>query len=70
MKAASNTDLSGTITVKMVVMGNGKVARSRVQAPRYMFGQGLLGCVQRELGGWHFPSTGSPTLVTLPVTFK
>lgn len=70
MKAATNTDLSGTITVKMVVMGNGKVTRSRVQAPRYMFSQGLLGCVQRELAGWHFPATGSPTLVTLPVNFN
>lgn len=70
MKAATNTDLSGTITVKMVVMGNGKVSKSRVQAPHYMFGQGLLGCVQRELAGWHFPATGSPTLVTLPVNFN
>jgi hypothetical protein len=70
MKAATNTDLSGTITVKMVVMGNGKVTRSRVQAPRYMFSQGLLGCMQREVGGWHFPATGSPTLVTVPVNFK
>ncbi|HEY5927265.1 MAG TPA: AgmX/PglI C-terminal domain-containing protein [Kofleriaceae bacterium] len=69
MKAATNTDLSGTITVKMVVEGNGKVARSRVQAPRYLFSQGLLGCVQGSLRGWSFPSTGAPTLVTLPVNF-
>lgn len=69
IKAASNTDLSGTINVKMVVDGNGRVTRSRVQAPRYMFSQGLLGCVQGALRGWHFPSTGAPTLVTLPVNF-
>jgi hypothetical protein len=67
VKAASNTDLTGTITVKMVVEGNGKVTRSRVQAPRYMFSQGLLGCVQGALRGWKFPATGAPTLVTLPV---
>jgi hypothetical protein len=69
MHAATNTDLSGTITVKMVVEGNGRVTRSRVQAPHYMFGQGLLGCVQGAVKSWHFPATGAPTLVTLPVNF-
>jgi hypothetical protein len=67
VKAATNTDLSGTVTVKMVVGGNGRVTRSRVQAPRYMFSQGLLACVQGALRGWKFPATGAPTLVTLPV---
>jgi hypothetical protein len=67
VKAAGNTDLSGTITVKMVVEGTGRVSRSRVQAPRYMFSQGLLACVQGALRGWKFPATGAPTLVTLPV---
>ena len=70
IKAATNTDLSGTITVKMVVEGNGKVSRSRVQAPRYMFSQGLLGVrARRQLRGWSFAATGQPTLVTLPVNF-
>jgi hypothetical protein len=67
--AATNTDLSGTITVKMVVEGTGKVSRSRVQAPRYLFSQGVLACIQRSLRGFHFPATGAPTLVTLPVNF-
>ena len=67
VRAASNTDLSGTITVKMVVEGTGRVSRSRVQAPRHMFGQGLLACVQGQLRSWSFPATGAPTLVTLPV---
>jgi hypothetical protein len=67
VQAAGNTDLAGTITVKMVVEGNGKVSRSRVQAPRYLHNQGLLSCVKRQLAGWHFPATGAPTLVTLPV---
>lgn len=68
VRAAANTDLHGTITVKMVVEGSGKVSRSRVQAPRYMFKQGLLACVQGQLRSWRFPATGAPTLVTLPVT--
>jgi hypothetical protein len=69
MQAATNTDLGGTITVKMVVEGTGKVSRSRVQAPHYMFGQGLLACVKGQLGRAHFAATGAPTLVTLPVEF-
>jgi len=69
MKAASNTDLAGTITVKMVVEGNGKPSRSRMQAPRYMFSQGVLGCVQGAVRGMKFPATGMATLVTLPVNF-
>jgi hypothetical protein len=67
VKAATNTDLSGTFTVKMVVEGNGKVTRSRLQAPRYMFAQGVLGCVQGAVQRMKFPATGAPTLVTLPV---
>jgi hypothetical protein len=67
VQAAANTDLAGTITVKMVVEGTGKVSRSRVQAPRYLHNQGLLSCVKRELAGWRFPATGAPTLVTVPV---
>jgi hypothetical protein len=69
VQGATNTDLSGTITVKMVVEGTGRVSRSRVQAPRYLHNQGLLACVKRQLAGWHFPATGAPTLVTLPVEF-
>jgi hypothetical protein len=69
IEAATNTDLSGTITVKMVVEGTGKVSRSRVHAPRYLHNQGVLSCIQRSLRSWKFPATGSPTLVTLPVNF-
>jgi hypothetical protein len=67
VQAAGNTDLSGTITVKMVVDGTGKVTRSRVQAPRYLHSQGVLPCIQRALRNMKFPATGAPTLVTLPV---
>jgi hypothetical protein len=53
----------------MVVEGTGRVSRSRVQAPHYMFGQGLLACVKGQLAHASFTSTGAPTLVTLPVEF-
>ena len=67
VQGASNTDLRATITVKLVVDGHGRVTRSRVQAPRYLFEHGLLGCTQRALGRIHFPATGGATLVTIPV---
>ncbi len=66
-QGAANTDLRATITFKIVVEGTGKVTRSQIQAPRYLFEKGLLGCAQRALGQMKFPATGAPTLVTFPV---
>jgi hypothetical protein len=68
VNGASNTDLRATITVKMVVGADGRVTKSRIQAPRYLFEKGLLTCVQRSLGRMKFPATGAPTSVSLPVT--
>ncbi len=67
IRGATNTDLRATITVKLVVDGSGKVSKSKLQAPHYLFENGLLNCVQRALGRMKFPATGAPTLVTLPV---
>jgi hypothetical protein len=67
LQGATGTDLRATITVKLLVDGNGRVTRSRLQAPRYLLEHGLLGCVQRALGRMKFPATGAPTVVTLPV---
>jgi hypothetical protein len=67
VQGATNTDLRATITVKLVVDGAGKVTKSKLQAPRYLFEKGLLNCVQRSLSKMKFPGTGAPTLVTLPV---
>lgn len=67
VQGATNTDLSATITVKLLVDGHGRVTRSRIQAPHYLFEHGLLACTQRALGRMHFPATGGATIVTLPV---
>ena len=64
---ATGTDLRATITVKLIVDGNGKVTKSKLHAPRYLFEKGLLNCTQRALRSMKFPATGAPTLVTLPV---
>jgi hypothetical protein len=42
VEGATNTNLSGTITVRMIVDGSGRVTRSKLQAPRYMHEHGLL----------------------------
>jgi hypothetical protein len=67
--SAQNTNLSGTITVKLVVDGSGHVIKSKLQAFHYMFEHGLLACMQRAVRGMKFPATGSSTLVTMPVNF-
>jgi hypothetical protein len=69
VQAATNTDLSGTITVRMIVDGGGRVTRSKLQAPRYMHEHGVLSCVKSALTKVHFPATGAATLVTMPINF-
>ena len=67
VQGATGTDLRATITIKLVVDGGGRVTKSKLQAPHYLFEKGLLGCAQRALGRMHFPASGAPTLVTFPV---
>jgi hypothetical protein len=67
VQGATGTDLRATITIKLLVDGTGRVTKSRLQAPHYLFDKGLLGCAQRALGRMRFPASGAPTLVTFPV---
>ncbi|HEY1557981.1 MAG TPA: hypothetical protein VGF94_24295 [Kofleriaceae bacterium] len=67
VQAATNAPLQATITVKMVVDAKGHVARSKLQAPHYLFAHGLLECIKPALARMKFPATGMPTLVTMPI---
>lgn len=67
VEAATGTDLRATLAVELLIDGAGRVGRSRVQAPRYLFERGLLACVRRALGRLRFPATGAPTKVGFPV---
>ena len=67
VRGAAGTDLRATITIELLVDGSGRVTRSRLEAPRYLFQHGLLGCARRALGQMRFPATGAPTRVTFPV---
>lgn len=64
---ATNTDLSGTITLKLVIDGTGRVSKTKVAAFHYMFEHGLLACIRRAVAQLQFPATGASTLVTLPI---
>jgi hypothetical protein len=66
VRGAAGTDLSATVTLKMVVGGNGKVGKLKVHAPRYLFEHGLLACARKAAGRFPFPATGAATLVTAP----
>lgn len=70
VQGATGTDLRATINVELLVEGAGRVTRSRLQAPRYLFEHGLLGCAQRSFGRMKFPATGAQTLVSFPVTLE
>ncbi len=67
VQAAPNAPLTGTITVKMVVDAQGRVTRSKMQAPHILFEHGLLACIKGALAKMKFPATGMPTLVTMPI---
>jgi hypothetical protein len=67
VQAATNTDLKGTITVRMIVDGSGHVTKSKLQAPKYLLDHGVLACSQHALAKMKFPSTGAQTLVTMPI---
>lgn len=70
VQAATNTDLRGTITVRIIVDGKGSVTKVKVQAPHYMFEHGVLGCIQGAARRMHFPAVGQYTLVTMPINFS
>lgn len=68
VKGATGTDLHATISIKMIVDGKGKVVKSRVHAPRYLFEHGLLACTQRALAKLRFPAVGMSTQVDFPIS--
>lgn len=70
MQAATNTDLKGTITVRMIVDPSGHPSKVKVQAPHYMFEHGVLGCIQGAVRRMKFPAVGQSTLVTMPINFS
>lgn len=65
-QAASGLPLRAKVTLQLLVDGQGRVTRHRVQAPAVLFERGVAPCIGAALRSWRFPSTGAPTLVTAP----
>jgi hypothetical protein len=64
--ARGNAQLSATIIVKMLVEGDGRVSKTRVRAPAYLFAHGFYGCARKAARALRFPATGAPTVVEAP----
>ena len=64
--AAGGAPLSGAITLSLLVGASGSVDKVRVRAPHYLHERGLLACARRAARSLPVPSTGAPTVVTVP----
>ncbi len=64
--AVGGAPLSGAVTLSLLVGADGKVSKLRVRAAHYLHEHGLLACARRAGRGLPFPSTGAPTVVTVP----
>jgi hypothetical protein len=64
--AAGSAPLSGEVTLKLLVGGDGKVDKVRVRAAAYLHEHGLTTCAKRAARGFDFAATGAPTVVTAP----
>ena len=65
-QARGPAPVTGKIVVGLVVDPDGKVARSRVEAPAWLLRHGLYRCVRREVSSLRFPAAGRDTVVTVP----
>ena len=64
--ARGNAELEATITIKMLVDGEGRVTRTRIRAPAYLFAHGFYGCARKAARALRFPATGQATVVEAP----
>lgn len=67
-KARGNAELSATITLKMLVNGQGRPTQVALRAPRYLFDKGFAGCASAAARRMKFAAAGKYTVVTAPYT--
>jgi len=60
--------LAGRVVVGMVVDANGRVTKTRVEAPAYLVRHGLYDCTRRAVADLRFPAVGRSTVVNVPFT--
>jgi hypothetical protein len=66
VQARGPAELSGRVTVGLVVTARGSVSHARVEAPSYLLNKGLHRCVRPKLLALRFPATGKDTVVRVP----
>lgn len=64
--ARGNAQLKAKLIVKMLVDGNGRVKKTRVRAPGYLFAHGFYDCARKAASAMRFPVTGAHTVVDQP----
>jgi hypothetical protein len=69
-EARGAAPVTGSVRVGMVVGPDGRVVKSRVEAPSYLMQKGLYACVKRSLAAARFPAPGRDTVVTVPITIE
>lgn len=65
-KSRGNAPLKATITLKMLVGGNGRVQKSRIRAPAYLFAHGFYDCARKAASAMRFAATGAHTVIDQP----
>lgn len=57
----------GRVTAAMLVGPDGRVGKTRVEAPRALVDAGLATCLRQAMGRIRFPAAGGNSIVTLPL---
>lgn len=65
-RARGAAEVNGRVVAGVVVGADGRVVKSRIEAPAYLLRHGLGACARRELAALRFPATGRETVVTVP----
>lgn len=65
-EARGGAAISGRVVAGVVVGADGRVLKTRVEAPAYLLHHGLYGCARGALQGLRFPAAGKESVVTVP----
>jgi len=57
----------GRVTAAMLVGPDGRVGKTRVEAPRALVDAGLATCLRQTMGRIRFPAAGGHSVVTVPL---
>ncbi|HKA90817.1 MAG TPA: AgmX/PglI C-terminal domain-containing protein [Haliangiales bacterium] len=67
LSARDAAGAGGRVTAAMLVGPDGRVRKTRVDAPRALVDAGLAGCLREEMARIRFPAAGGNSVVTVPL---